>query len=85
MAINVEETLAITKSAHIEKFTKLYNQRTLYNVNNKTMERHGRKNVVINLSNYNLDNEEISVLNKGLNFATASRRIPKERIIFSIE
>ena len=66
MAIKVEETLAIRKSSHIKKFTNIYNERALYNRNNKMVERHSEENNVLNLSNYNLNKEEISVLKKGL-------------------
>ena len=48
-------------------------------------EMHMMENDVINLSNYNLDKEEISVLRKWLNFFVVPRNIPIERMICSIE
>jgi len=52
------------------------------NNDNKTMEtHHSIYHKVINISAYELKNEEIEVLNKGLNFALSPNRIPKEEII----
>ena len=42
-------------------------------------------NVIVNLTDYKLDDPTISILTKGLDYAIAPKRIPVEDIIVQVE
>ncbi|GJQ87067.1 hypothetical protein Trydic_g6826 [Trypoxylus dichotomus] len=73
-----QQTLCVTKK-HVKKFEKLKPKKT------NTQPEQDICKTVIDLSTLQLSQEQTKVLAKGLNFAVAPTRIPKEEVITQVE
>ena len=74
----VDETLDKQKASHIKKFLELEKGQ-------KQQIKSRCNSNIINLSRHTLNQDEMNVLKKGLNFAIAPKNISMERIVCTIE
>ncbi|XP_046387902.1 uncharacterized protein LOC124157319 [Ischnura elegans] len=74
-------TFISTKEKQVKKFEHLHSRQ------HPELETHGPKNdrSVVNLTDIHLSDAAISVLSKGLNFAVAPARLPKEELVTEVE
>ena len=78
---NVEEIFVKTRNSQKTKFAQLIRETKA----TRPTKRLDRSKVVINLSHKKLDDDEMALLSRGLNFAVAPKAVPKHKIIASTE
>jgi len=78
-------SLANVKARQVKKFTNLEETNELPSIHNDSTETVDKSRWVLNLSSKQLDNDQISLLSKGMKFCITPRYIPSNDIIATVE